>query len=85
MLEALANTKINILFDVVFNKEVAENSSFYFNKENNNLLNIINSVEKLTINQINDKEIKAKNRIINFYSWRKIINNYESLFICKED
>lgn len=83
LLEALASTKINILFDVVFNREVGEDSCFYFNESPSNLRDVINDVEKLKIENIYDLEVEAKNRISNYYSWEKVVTDYEKVFLSK--
>ncbi len=81
LLEALASTKLNMLLDVVFNKEVGENGAVYFSKESGSLANLIHEVERYSQEQINELSSKAKGRIIHEYSWEKIVNDYESLFL----
>ncbi|PEY52932.1 glycosyl transferase, partial [Bacillus cereus] len=46
LLEALASTKLNMLLDVVFNKEVGEAGAVYFSKESGSLANLIHEVEQ---------------------------------------
>ncbi|MGE7853173.1 beta 1-4 rhamnosyltransferase Cps2T [Bacillus paramycoides] len=81
LLEALASTKLNMLLDVVFNKEVGEEGAVYFSKESGSLANLIHDVERYSQEQINKLSSKAKDRIIHEYSWEKIVNDYESLFL----
>ncbi|MBW3491684.1 beta 1-4 rhamnosyltransferase Cps2T [Bacillus sp. FDAARGOS_1420] len=81
LLEALASTKLNMLLDVVFNKEVGEEGAVYFSKEGGSLANLIHEVERYSQEQINELSSKAKDRIIYEYSWEKIVNDYESLFL----
>ncbi|MDH2881567.1 beta 1-4 rhamnosyltransferase Cps2T [Bacillus cytotoxicus] len=81
LLEALASTKLNMLLDVVFNKEVGEEGTVYFSKESGSLANLIHEVERYSQEQINELSSKAKDRIIHEYSWEKIVNDYESLFL----
>ena len=81
LLEALASTKVNLLLDVVFNKEVGQDGAVYFNKVDGNLADTINDVDKLKI----DEEIevlseRAKQRIRSNYSWDKIVSDYEKVF-----
>ena len=85
LLEALASTKINILLNVVFNKEVAENAAVYFSKAEDNLANLINEVDKYDENTINNLELLAKKRIRDSYTWEKIVNYYEKLFLGSYD
>ena len=80
LLEALATTNLNLLLGVSFNKEVASNSAIYWNKEENNLSNLINTAENLKNEEIEQYGEKAKERIKEEYSWQKIIKNYEQIF-----
>lgn len=79
LLEALATTDLNLLLDVGFNREVGEDGALYFTKEDGNLAKLIDSL--LSKERINELGEKAKTRISNEYSWRKIINKYEKLLL----
>ena len=81
LLEALASTKLNMLLDVVFNKEVGEEGAVYFSKEEGNLANLIQEVEAYSEAEFDKLSNKAKDRIIHEYSWEKIVNDYEDLFL----
>lgn len=81
LLEALASTKLNMLLDVVFNREVGEAGAVYFSKESGSLANLIHDVERYSQEQIDELGSKAKDRIIHEYSWEKIVSDYESLFL----
>ncbi|PGE45137.1 glycosyl transferase [Bacillus toyonensis] len=81
LLEALASTKLNMLLDVVFNREVGEEGAVYFSKESGSLANLIHDVERYSQEQIDELSSKAKDRIIHEYSWEKIVSDYESLFL----
>ena len=78
LLEALATTKLNILLDVGFNREVAEDGAIYFKKEG--LSNIIDRCDQLGTSYIEDIHHKATIRINNEYTWNKIIMKYELVF-----
>lgn len=80
LLEALASTKLNLLFDCCFNKEVAMDSSLYWTKEDNNLKELIQSLDDLNEDQIHQYDIKSMNVIINRYNWIKIVDEYEECF-----
>lgn len=80
LLEALATTDLNILLDVGFNKEVGMDGAVYFNKENKNLSDLINKLDMINEEYIWKLGCKAKNRILQEYTWNKIINDYEKLF-----
>ncbi len=80
LLEALASTNLNLLLEVGFNKEVAQDSSLYWNKEDGNLSNLINQIDAMEENKIQQYGEKAKERIKENYSWEKIVKKYEELF-----
>ncbi|CUU46357.1 beta 1-4 rhamnosyltransferase Cps2T [Clostridium beijerinckii] len=80
LLEALAITDLNLLLDVGFNREVGEDGAVYFNKENNNLANLINRLENVDEMYIKSLGFKAKDRIKKGYTWNYIINKYENMF-----
>lgn len=80
LLEALASTDLNILYDCGFNKEVAEDGVLYFTKEDNNLADLINSADTSSRSKIQKLSAKAKNRISQNYSWSKIVKEYENVF-----
>ena len=77
MLEALASTKLNLLFDCCFNKEVATDSAIYWTLDNNNLKNIIDSVEELSEEEIHQYDLKSTNVIVERYNWKSIVEEYE--------
>jgi len=81
LLEALSSTKINLLLNVGFNREVAMNSALYWTKEENNLMILINKIDRIDLKEINELEIKSKQRIASHYSWKKIANKYEKIFL----
>ena len=81
LLEALASTKLNLLLDVGFNKEVGQDGAMYWNKEKGDLSKLIGNVEKLNKDKIQEFSQNAKIRIENEYSWEKIIDKYEKLFM----
>ncbi|MDB6236524.1 glycosyltransferase family 1 protein [Lactobacillus amylovorus] len=81
LLEALADTKLNLLYNVGFNKEVGEEAALYWNKTPGFLRDLLEKVDKLTSIQIDNLGKKAKQRIIDGYSWKKIVNDYENAFI----
>lgn len=81
LLEALGSTNLNLLFDVEFNREVAEDSSLYWNKKEGNLSWLINKVDLMGKEKIMELGEKAKERVIQHYTWMKIIKMYENLFL----
>ncbi|MCH5342480.1 MAG: DUF1972 domain-containing protein [Acetatifactor sp.] len=80
LLEALGATKLNMLYDVGFNKEVAEEAALYWSKEDGNLAALIDKVDLMPEKERNAFGIKAKNRIEEAYSWPLIANKYSYVF-----
>lgn len=80
LLEAMANTKINILYDVTYNKEVGDKTALYFNKKDNNLSTLLNKVEKYDKKIIDKYGEIARDRIKERYTWSYIVKEYEKVF-----
>lgn len=79
LLEALALTDINLLFDVPYNREVGENGAIYFDKKIGSLSNKINYLETVS-NQVREEyKTKAVDRIQKNYLWNDIVYKYENL------
>ena len=78
LLEALASTKLNLLLDVGFNREVGEDGAIYWRKDN--LQHIIKTSEELSqeeiekMNKLSTKQVKER------FSWEFIVDEYEILF-----
>ena len=81
LLEALGSTKLNLLLDVGFNREVAENAALYWNKEDRNLASLIEAADEMTEEQILEYGKKAKQRIEDEYSWEYISDRYAKKFL----
>ncbi|MBY0063440.1 MULTISPECIES: beta 1-4 rhamnosyltransferase Cps2T [Priestia] len=81
LLEALASTRLNLLLDVVFNREVGAEGAVYFNKQSGNLAELIDNADLYSEEHIGCLSTKAKQRIIDEYSWEKIVHEYEALFL----
>lgn len=80
LLEALASTDLNLLLDVPFNEEVGEDAAIYWKKESGSLQAIINQMDSLAEKEKSILGYKAKERIKTFYSWNKIVEEYEQVF-----
>lgn len=84
LLEALSSTDLNLLLDVGFNREVAEDAALYWSKAPGELAKLIDSADTLSPNEIAFIGNKAKKRIADAYSWNFIANEYEKLFLSKQ-
>lgn len=80
LLEALASTQLNLLYDVGFNREVGEDGALYWNKENKNLSSLVDRCDKFNKDEIENLTNKSKERIEQEYSWKKIAENYKEGF-----
>lgn len=76
LLEALGSTKLNLLLDVGFNREVAEDAALYWTKEDGNFATLIDKADALSEEEIELLGQKAKNRIKDAYSWEYICQRY---------
>lgn len=83
LLEALGSTELNLLLDVGFNKEVAEESALYWNKEDGNLARLIEKADAMSAEEIAEYGKKAKQRIEEAYSWEYISECYRKCFVSR--
>ena len=81
LLEALGSTDLNLLLDVGFNREVAEDAAIYWTKENGNLSALIERADGMAPGEIPEYGKRAKSRVKEHYSWDKIVGDYENLFL----
>ncbi|GAE07327.1 alpha-D-GlcNAc alpha-1,2-L-rhamnosyltransferase [Paenibacillus sp. JCM 10914] len=81
LLESLASTNVNLLYDVVFNREVGGDHAFYFTAEAGSFAALVQKADELTEIQVAAFGRKAKQRVIDHYSWEHIVNQYENLFL----
>jgi len=83
LLEALSSTELNLLLNVGFNKEVGEDAAIYWSKEPGDLAKLIDYSDTMSDGEIRLLGMKAKKRIRTEYSWERIVNLYESIFLKK--
>ena len=81
LIEALVTTDLNLLFDVGFNREVAENGALYWNLDAENLSKLIDECDKIQYSKITELSNNAKKRVYEEYTWKKIIERYENIFL----
>ena len=80
LLEALGSTDLNLLLNVGFNREVAEDAALYWTKEQGNLSALIHRADRMTESEIRRFGQLAKDRVREHYSWDQIVAEYEALF-----
>lgn len=81
LIEALGSTDLNLLVDVGFNREVAEDCALYWSRDDGSLATLIDSSDQLNENQIAEMGRKAKARVAAEYTWNKICGQYEEVFV----
>ena len=81
LLEALASTKINLLLDVGFNKEVAGDAAFYWDKVVGKLAELIDYCDCLKEEKTNQMDILSKEIVLNRYSWEFVCEECEKVFV----
>lgn len=81
LLEALGRTDLNLLYDVSFNREVAEWGAKYWTHEYGLLARTLELADVMTEEEIIALGDKAKERIDKYYRWEYIRDKYEELFL----
>ncbi len=80
LVESLACTRINLLLDVAFNREVGGDGACFFTKEPGSLAGLVAEMETSSSKEIEALAQRARNRITECYRWRRIVEQYEELF-----
>ena len=78
LLEALESTKLNLLLNVGFNREVGEDGALYWKKDQ--LASVIDQAEQLDLQAIENLNQKSSKRISEAFTWEKIVTDYEKVF-----
>lgn len=80
LIEALGSTNLNLLVDVGFNREVAEDNALYWCRELGKLAKLIDQADAMSEDEIKELGKKAKKRVAEAYSWEKICGMYADVF-----
>lgn len=80
LLEALGSTDLNLLLDVGFNREVAEDAALYWNKQPGNLASLIDQADNMNAGEITELGERSSQRVAEAYSWQHIADEYNRLF-----
>lgn len=80
LLEALGSTKLNLLYDVGFNREVAEDAALYWTLEDGDLAKLIDQSDSMDEEELKEMAQKAKQRIKDEYSWQYICDKYTKVW-----
>lgn len=81
LLEALAATRVNLLLDVPFSREVGEDGALYWSKDPGSLRALLEKAVNLSEEEKEALGEKARKRIREHYLWEEIIRRYEELFL----
>ena len=81
LIEALGSTDLNLLVDVGFNREVAEESALYWGREPGELAELIDRADEMSTDEIREMGRRAKKRVAEAYTWGKICGEYEEVFV----
>ena len=79
LLEALAQTDLNLVLGVSFNQTVAKDTAQYWTKETGNLAHLIDQVDSLE--DASEWGQRAKANMKQNFTWEKIVGEYEELFL----
>lgn len=81
LIEALGSTDLNLLVNVGFNQEVAEDTAMYWRRKKGSLARLINKADAMSEDEIKELGKKAKERVFEEYTWEKICGEYEEVFV----
>ena len=79
LLEAMAETDVNMLYDVDFNHHVGGDAALYFSSSNG-LSDLINMVDSLPAEEKRKLGQMAKQRMNEKYAWKFIVDEYDRVF-----
>lgn len=80
LLEAMGSTKLNLLLNVSFNREVGGRAAFYWSKKEGSLSALIDAADEMPPEAVEQMGRKARGRIAKRYSWEWIAWSYGRLF-----
>lgn len=80
LIEALGSTNLNLLVDVEFNKEVAEDCALYWSRDSGDLAKLIDKTEQMSADEIAELGRRAKKCVAEKYTWKTICRKYEKIF-----
>ncbi|MBR4831795.1 MAG: DUF1972 domain-containing protein [Butyrivibrio sp.] len=81
LLEALASTDLNLVLRVNYNREVSEQAAMYWTKDQGSLAAVIDKAQQLDSAAISEYGRKAKDRILDSYTWQIVVDGYEREFL----
>ena len=79
LLEAMAQTDLNLVLGVSFNRSVAQDTARYWEKDEGNLSHLIDQVDDVL--DYSELGKLAKENMKQNFTWKKIVGQYEELFL----
>ena len=80
LLEALASTDVNFLYNAPFNKFVGMDCAYYFGNEKE-LTALIDNVDGINLKNKKELGMFAKKRMKSVYSWQRVVDDYDKVFM----
>lgn len=80
LLEAMSHTKVNLLLDVIFNREVGGEAALYWNKSDALLSQLIDRAEAMQEKERAQLGQQSRDRMRQYYSWEEIAMQYHEIF-----
>lgn len=80
LLEGMAATKLNLLYDVAFNREVGQDAALYWRKDAGSLRALIQRAEDMPDAEREALGRKAKARMEEAYRWQMVADRYARLW-----
>lgn len=81
LLEGLSSTKLNLVYGVKFNREVAKDTALYWEKEEDNLANLIDRVDLTPIEKRIQMGKIAREQVKQRYDWNAVAKEYFDLMM----
>ena len=75
---------MNLLVDVGFNREVAQDCALYWRRDQGDLAALIDRADAMDPDEIAEMGRKAKKRVAEAYTWEKICGAYRDVFVGNE-
>ena len=75
----MSSTKLNLLLNVGFNREVGEDGALYWDKDD--LHKVIEESEQLSQEKIDEMDELSTKQVKERFSWNFIVDEYEKVFI----
>ncbi len=80
LLEAMSMVNVNIVYDVIFARQVGQDAVLYYDKKSTRLKDIIDYCDSITESEKKSLGYKAKQRMLSDYSWDLIVEKYKDFF-----